>query len=168
MLRTHRDNSLASTEKEDVMNSFAITLCFLMASPAGAATLQTKARIKVPSAVQKTVDEQSKGATVRGLSKEVENGKTQYELELTINGHGRDVIIDPNGSILEVEEEISLDSLPPELRAEIVKSIGNAKLLKLESVTKGGMLTGYEADVSKGGKKSIQLGTDGKFISKEK
>src|SRR5436190_7809004 len=119
-----------------------------------AAAQQPRAKIKVPPAVQKTVDEQSQGATIRGLSKEVENGKTQYELELTINGHTRDMIIDPSGAILLVEEDIALDSLTPAVRAEVEKNIGQAKLLRLETVTKGGALTGYEATISKAGKRS--------------
>jgi hypothetical protein len=40
----------------------------------------------LPSAVQTTVQEQSKGATVRGLSKETDNGKTYYEVELKVTG----------------------------------------------------------------------------------
>src|SRR5215510_14007656 len=119
-----------------------------------AAAQQPRTKIKVPPAVQKTVDEQSQGAKIRGLSKEVENGKTQYELELTINGHAKDMIIDPNGAILLVEEDITLDSLTPAVKAEVEKNIGQAKLLRLESVTKGGALTGYEATVSKAGRRS--------------
>ncbi len=134
-----------------------------------AAAQEHKPKIKVPPAVQKTVDEQSKGAKIRGLSKEVEKGKTQYELELTVNGHARDMIIDPNGTILEVEEDVTLDSLSPAIKAEVEKNFGQAKLLRLESVTKGGTLTGYEASVSKAGKKSgIEMGADGKLLPKEK
>jgi len=124
---------------------------------------------KLPLAVQKTVEEQSKGAKIRGISKEVENGKTQYELELTVNGHAKDMIIDPNGTILVVEDEITLDSLAPEVKAEVEKNIGQAKLLRLESLTKNGTLTGYEASFSKAGKKSIiVMGPDGKLLPKGK
>jgi hypothetical protein len=155
------------------MNKNSLTLlllCVAILLLAGAAVAQERrTKIKVPPAVQKTVDEQSQGATIRGLSKEVEKGKTQYELELTVNGHARDMIIDPTGAILEVEEEITLNSLSPAVRAEVEKNIGGAKLLRLESVTKGGALTGYEATVSKAGKKSgLGMGTDGKLLPKEK
>src|SRR5262249_7280207 len=97
-----------------------------------------RAKIKsLPPAVQKTVEEQSKGAQIRGISKEVEKRKTQYELELTVDGRSRDMIIDPTGAILEVEEGVTLESLSPAVKAEIEKSLGGAKLLKLETVTKG-------------------------------
>lgn len=147
-----------------------LLLCTLGALLLGTAAAQErKMKIKVPPAVQKTVDEQSQGAKIRGLSKEVEKGKTQYELELTVNGHARDMLIDPNGVILEVEEEVTLDSLSPAVKAQVERNIGQAKLLRLESVTKGGALTGYEATISKAGKKSgIEMGSDGKLISKGK
>src|SRR5262245_65041127 len=68
---------------------------------------------KLPLAVQKTVEEQSKGAKIRGISKEVENGKMQYDLELTVNGHAKDMIINPNGAFLLLEDEINLYTVEP-------------------------------------------------------
>jgi hypothetical protein len=155
------------------MNRIILTLLLLSAISlflhGTAAAQEHKQRIKVPSAVQKTVDEQSQGAQIRGLSKEIENGKTQYELELTINGRSKDMLIDPNGEILEVEESIPLETLTPAVRAEIEKNVGQAKLLRLESVTRGGALTGYEATISRAGKKSsIEMGPDGKLTPREK
>ena len=155
-------------DKINLKLSLLCALCMLL--PCAAAAQEQRAKLKnLPPAAQKTVEEQSKGAIIRGLSKEVEKGKTQYELELTVNGHSKDMIIDPNGAILEVEEGITLDSLAPEVRAEVEKTIGQAKLLRLESVTKGGVLTGYEATVSKAGRKSgVEMGPDGKLLPKEK
>src|SRR5262245_36251011 len=156
------------TNKISLKLSLHCALCVLLLGSAAAQDQRAKLK-NLPSAVQKTVEEQSKGAKIRGLSKEVEKGKTQYELELTVNGHSKDMIIDPTGAILEVEEDITLDSLAPEVKAEVEKNIGQAKLLRLESVTKGGILTGYEASVSKVGRKSgIEMGADGKLLPMEK
>jgi hypothetical protein len=124
---------------------------------------------KLPPAVQKTVQEQTKGATIVGLAKEVENGKTQYELETKINGHNRDLIIDTTGKVTEVEEEVDIATLPAAIQAEVKKSLGTAKVLLFESVTQNGTLTGYEAAVEKGGKKSsVSMGPDGKVPAKAK
>jgi hypothetical protein len=155
-------------------NKLSLTLSMLCAlcvfSYGLVAAQDQRAKIKsLPLAVQKTVEEQSKGAKIRGLSKEVEKGKTQYELELTVDGRNRDMIIDPSGAILEVEEDVSLESLSPAVKSEVEKSIGASKLLRLESVTKGGVLTGYEASVSKAGKRSgVEMGLDGKILPKAK
>jgi hypothetical protein len=124
---------------------------------------------KLPPAVQKTVQEQTKGATIRGLSKEVENGKTQFELETKINGHNRDLLIDPSGKVLEVEEEVELTTLPAAVQAEVKRSLAGGKLLILESVTKNDALTGYEASVEvKGKRSSFVMGPDGKALPKKK
>ena len=70
-------------------------------------------RSDLPPAVEKTVVEQSKGATIRGFSQEKENGQTFYEAELMVNGKSKDVLVDVNGSVVEVEEQVSIESLPP-------------------------------------------------------
>src|ERR1700704_1342091 len=66
----------------------------------------------LPAAVQKTIAEQSKGSTIRGISIEREKGQKLYELELTFNGHGKDLLIDRQGNIVETEEEVTLSSVP--------------------------------------------------------
>src|SRR5262249_19250046 len=109
--------------------------------------------------------EQSKGATLRGLSKEVENGKAFYEAELKVSGHNKDVLIDTEGRVVSVEEEIPLDSLPQAVKAEVVKQAGKRKIQFFESVTKDGTLAYYEAHVKSGIKsKEIKVGTDGKVL----
>jgi len=54
---------------------------------------------------RKPVAEQSAGATIRGFSTEVEQGKRLYEVELTVNGHTKDISMDEQGSVVEVEEK---------------------------------------------------------------
>jgi uncharacterized membrane protein YkoI len=121
----------------------------------------------LPEAVQKTVTEQSKGATIKGLSQEVENGKTEYEVELTVNGHSKDITIDPSGNVLEVEEQVQMSSLPEVVQTGIKQSAGTAQISVIETVVKGGVLQYYEVHVKKAGKKSeIKIGTDGKRITK--
>jgi uncharacterized membrane protein YkoI len=115
----------------------------------------------LPAAVQKTVLEQTKGGELKGLSMELENGKTFYEAETRVNGRGRDVLIDANGAVVEIEEEVTLDSLPAAARAAIEKSASGGKITKVELVTKGKIVT-YEAALLKGGKKSeIIVAADG-------
>src|SRR5438094_900766 len=53
----------------------------------------------LPAAVRATVDAESKGATVKGISSEKENGKTVYELEMLVNGRTRDLMIDSAGKV---------------------------------------------------------------------
>lgn len=120
----------------------------------------------LPPAVQKTADEQSKGATVRGYSSEMEEGKLQYAVEMTVNGHSRDVSIAPDGSVLEIEEQVALDALPAAVRESLQKEAGVGKITKVESLTKHGTLVAYEAQVRTGTKRSeVQVSPDGKPLA---
>jgi uncharacterized membrane protein YkoI len=111
----------------------------------------------LPAAVQKTVEEQSKGAVIRGLSKEVENGKTYYEAELKVNGHNKDLLIDPSGTLVEVEDEVALDSVPPAAKAALLKHAGKGKVLSVESVTKDQTVVAYEAKIKTAGGKTTEF-----------
>src|ERR1700681_2074875 len=112
---------------------------------AGGALAESKVKMEdLPLAVQKTAKEQSKNATLAGLSKEVEGGKTVYEIETKVNGKSRDLLLDATGAVIEVEEEVEMNSLPAAAREAIQQKIGGGKLKKVEAVTKGSSVS-YEA-----------------------
>lgn len=125
-------------------------------------------RNDLPEAVRKTADAQSQGATVRGYTKEKENGQWEYEVQTVANGHSRDITIAPDGHVLEVEEEVKLESLPPAVQQGLQAKAGAGKITKVESLTKGDRLVAYEAQVTTGGKHTeIQVGPDGKPLDHE-
>lgn len=126
-------------------------------------------RSDLPPAVQKTAAEVAKGATVKGYSEETENGKTTYEVEMVVNGHTKDVELDTSGAIVEIEEEAAMDSLSANVKAGLDAKAAGGRILKVETLTKGGKLVAYEAKVrSAAGKKSeIQVGPDGKPLDHE-
>ena len=125
-------------------------------------------RADLPPAVQKTADEQSAGATVRGYSSETEDGQLEYEVELTVHGHARDVTIAPDGTLLEIEEEVALDSLPAAVRTGLKQAAGSGTIVKVESLTKRGAIVAYEAQVRTGTKRSeVQVGPDGRPLAHE-
>lgn len=138
---------------------------FLATAPAQEKKIK---REELPPGVEKTVSEQSQGATIKGFSTEVEQGKTLYEVELTVNGHGKDISMEKDGKIVEVEEEVAMDSLPPEVKAGLTKAAGSGTISKVESLTKGGKLVAYEADVKNGLKHSeVQVGPNGNKLAHE-
>src|ERR1700675_1646876 len=125
----------------------------LMATSAVAQEKKIK-RSDLPPAVEKTVAAQSAGATVKGFSKETEKGQTYYEEEMIVNGHTKDILIDTDGAIVEVEEEVAMDTLPAEVKVGLQAKAGEGKLVKVETLTKQEKLVAYEAQVTRGGKKS--------------
>ena len=123
---------------------------------------ETSVKMKdLPPAVRQAVEEQTKGAQIKGLSKEIEKGKTMYEVETMLNGHARDLLIDDMGALVSVEEPISIDAIPVAAKAAIEKFATGGKIKGIESVTKGQTVT-YEAAIVKGLKKSeVVVGADG-------
>jgi hypothetical protein len=150
----------------------ALTLCaiatILFCSTAARAQEKKIQRSDLPPAVEKTVQAQSHGATIRGFSQEKENGQTFYEAEMMVNGHSKDILIASSGDIAEVEEEVALDSLSPAVVQGLQAKAGKGRLAKVESLTKHGKLVAYEAKVLTNGKKSeVQVGPDGKPLDHE-
>ena len=125
-------------------------------------------RSDLPRAVEKTVAEQSQGAIIRGFSQEKENGQTFYEAELLVNGHSKDVLMNGEGDVVEVEEQVALDSLSPVVRGGLQAKARKGKLVKVESLTKKGQLVAYEGKVVTDGKRSeVQVGPDGRPLDHE-
>jgi Putative beta-lactamase-inhibitor-like, PepSY-like len=105
----------------------------------------------LPAAVRQAVQEQTKGAEIKGLSKETENGRTEYEVETVLDSKSRDLTFDASGKVVEVEQEVGIDSLPAAARAAIEKRAMGGKIVKVETVTRGSVTT-YEASYTKGGR----------------
>jgi uncharacterized membrane protein YkoI len=146
---------------------YAIAFGAVLAADANAAETRIS-RDKLPEAVRKTADEQSQGATIRGYNKEIENGQVEYEVEMTVNGHNKDVSIAPDGRVLEVEEEVALDALSPQVRKGLEAKAAGAKIKNVESLTKNGKIVAYEAHLARLGKHSeIQVGPEGNPLDHE-
>ena len=121
---------------------------------------------RLPAAVRRTADEQSKGARVRGYSTEMDEGQRVYEVATTVHGRSRDVTIDSTGTVVEVEEQLVFDSLPEAVRTGLRQAAGSGRITKVESLTKHGTLVAYEAQVRTGAKRSeVQVGPDGKALA---
>ena len=124
-------------------------------------------REQLPPAVEKTVATESQGATINGFATEVERGKRLYEVELTVSGRSKDISMDRNGKVVEVEEEVTMDSLPATVQEGLRKAAGAGTIGKIESLTKSGKLVACEAHVKTGTKRSeIQVGPDGEKLAR--
>lgn len=148
-------------------------IIFVTAVIAALATLSTieaqekkLKREQLPAPVQATVDRVSKDATIKGFSTEKENGVRLYEAELEVNGHSRDVSIAENGDVIEIEEQVALDSLPAAVKDAIKKEAGGGTIRKIESITKGDQVVAYEADIKDGKKhREVKFGPAGEKLA---
>jgi hypothetical protein len=153
-----RRSSACEGRMKDMIRFLGVASLSLAVALAGETAVKMK---DLPPAVQKAVEQQTKGAQIMGLSKEVEKGKTMYEVETTLNGKGRDLLFDATGALVSVEEPVAIDAIPAAARAAIEKLAVGGKIKSVESVTKGQTVT-YEAVVAKGLKKSeVVVAADG-------
>src|SRR4029077_12945574 len=120
---------------------------------------EAKVQLKnLPPAVRATVEAETKNATIKGISKETEKGKTVYELESLVNGRTRDLMIDSAGKVYVVEEQLDADKAPPSVRSALE---AKGTIVVLENGK-----TSYEGQVkTKAGKKlTMELDADGKPV----
>jgi len=127
-----------------------LILWLTLAAIAAPAAEKSLLRKDFPADVQKTIDEQSKGATIVGFDRETEGGKTYYEAEMKVNGRTKDVLMDPSGKVVNIEEEVPLDSVPAAVKAGFEKRAGKRKIVLVESITTDQGIVAYEAHIKSG------------------
>ena len=144
---------------------FAAMLAVGVSFSLGQAQERKIKREQLPPDVEKTVARESEGATVKGFATEVEHGRKLYEASLVVNGHTKDILIDRSGTIVEVEEQVTLDSLPATVQDALRKMAGTGTITVIESLTKNDQLVAYEAQVKHGKRRSeIQVGPNGETL----
>jgi uncharacterized Zn-binding protein involved in type VI secretion len=152
------------------MKRFGMWACAALLFTASVANAQEEQKVRrnqLPAAVEKTVAAESQGATIKGFSREVEKGKTYYEAAMTVNGHAKDILMDKGGNIVEVEEEVSMDSLPAAVQDALKKAAGAGTIEVIESLTRNGKLVAYEGHVKTGKKRSeVQVGPNGEKLKR--
>lgn len=91
---------------------------------------------KLPAAVKKAVKKTFPEARIHGAAREVEDGKTTYEVALKVEGRSIDVAMSAEGKILEVEKEIPVDKLPKAVARKLAAKYPGARIEKVEEITR--------------------------------
>ena len=120
-------------------------------------------KVVLPPAVESAFKAAYPTATITQVSKEKEGGQDTYEVESVDKGVRRDVEYKPDGTLIDVEEEIAASDLPQAVASAITARYPKATLVKREKVTKGSTVT-YEVQL-KNGPKEVELTPDGKWVS---
>jgi len=121
----------------------------------------------LPKAVKKTVNAKYPGAKFRGVSKEKnEEKETVYEVEMTVKGKNIDVIVDNEGDIETIEEQIDAEDLPKPVQAAAKKNFPKGKIDKAEKVTGEDKKVTYEVSIKVGDKEPVEvlMSADGEVI----
>jgi Putative beta-lactamase-inhibitor-like, PepSY-like len=91
----------------------------------------------LPAAVLSAFKAAYPNAVIRGASKEVENGVTQFEVESMDGTLARDLLYAPDGKVIELEEAIAAADLPAAVKATLAKEYPGYEVAKAETLTKG-------------------------------
>jgi hypothetical protein len=153
-----------------------LVLCIALAAPAtlaqGAKTPAAKPApaaeaadpaAKLPAPILAAFRTSYPNATVKHAAKETEDGKIVWEVESIDNGLARDLVYNPDGTVVEVEEQIQPASLPPAVSAALKATYPKATIAKAEKLTKGKTLT-YEMALKGAAVRSIEITPEGKIV----
>lgn len=121
---------------------------------------------ELPEAARECVKRNSTGAKIGKIERVEKDGTIRFEAELKTPNGSKDLLVDQDGTLLEVEEEISLPAVGTTARLAIEKAAEGGKVKKVETVKDGdGKLLYYEVDIEVKGKKSeIKVSPDGQLI----
>jgi len=124
------------------------------------------ASVKVPPAIDAAFKKAFPTATIKNVSKETENGRQQYEVESVDQGKSRDVTYLADGTLLEIEDELSEAEFPPAVTAAINAKYPKATVTKREKLTivKGNVVQ-YEAELKGAPVKEVVLTASGTWVS---
>ncbi len=129
-------------------------LSFLFLSTISLLAQEKKIDIKdLPKAVTESFHKSYPKAEIKGAATEKENGNTYYEVESIEGDQQRDILYKKDGTVAEIEENISNANIPDFVKTSVMKKYSNGKIKKAEKLTKGSKVS-YEVVVEHDGKKS--------------
>ncbi|HEY7141978.1 MAG TPA: hypothetical protein VIE44_17925 [Methylomirabilota bacterium] len=80
----------------------------------------------LPDAPRRTVQKLTAGGQIERIDKEVEDGRTVYDVEATVGGkHTEFLVADSDGAVLETETSVDFTQLPAAVRAAAVQYFDN-------------------------------------------
>lgn len=145
----------------------AILCAFWFMSLSGSAQESKITKKDLPPAVMKAFTSAYPKAKIKGVSSEKENGKTYFEIESLDGKTKRDLLFEPDGSLVEIEEVIAARELPDAVKSTVHKDFPNGKIALAEKTTKGEVVS-YELRIVSGKSKvTLTIDPEGKILSKE-
>lgn len=123
---------------------------------------------KVPAKVMKAVKAKFAGAEATGAAKEVDNGKTTYEVMIKHRDAKIDVSVSEAGEITGYEKAMEVGDLPKAVTAAARKKYPNAKITAAEEIFKDDK-SNFEVEVTVKGRKPFEMiiSEKGKIVEDE-
>lgn len=124
---------------------------------------------KVPKAVLDALKAMYPDAELVSAEKEIEDGKTIYEVAIKNKGQKIEASFTPEGKFVEAEKAIDVKDLPKTVTDAIEAKYPKATIKRAEEVTKPDNFLGYEVVIETADKKKfeIELDAKGKILEEE-
>jgi hypothetical protein len=122
-----------------------------------------------PAAITKAISKQFAGAKVRACKPENKGDQTQFEVKLEQKG-GKSLEVDlaPDGSVLQLEEEVALSAVPAVVTKAFADKYGAAAIARAEKQTNTKRGVFYELAFAVGAKThEATFAADGRFVEEE-
>ena len=122
---------------------------------------------QLPAAVAAAIKGAAGDATLGVIVLGDEDGTPAYEATWEAKGHKHEIAVAKDGTVLGLEEIITLAEAPEAVHAAMTKVAGQNKMLEVEKVLEKGK-THYEVTIEKGKtKEAISFSEDGKLLGRE-
>src|SRR5262245_21396908 len=113
----------------------------------------------VPAAVRQAFAKAFPKATIKTCAKEVEKGRTSYEISSTEGDTRRDVLFYADGRLIVVEEVIAFGSVPEPVQRAVKERYPGGEVTLTEKLIRDGAVT-YEFRI-RDGSKHVEIVLDG-------
>ncbi len=167
---------MSMSQLSHIVRRVAVVLCVFspaiasaqsaaVAYPAPAPKAQTApAKVALPAAIDAAFKKAYPKATIKNVSKEMEDGKEVYEVESIDNGMARDIVYLPGGTVVSYEEAISIASLPAAVTAAVKTRYPKATISIAEKLFEKGVMN-YELILKGADVTEVTLAPNGTWIS---
>ena len=127
----------------------------LFISVAGLAAEKKIDQSKLPAAVQRTAAERSSGATISGYTSDKVDGSMVYQMDLIADGKTRAIVMDADGNVTAVEQEVAWTELPEDIQKTFSTVSQKGKLGAVSTVSTDDTIVAYEAYLTVRGERSL-------------
>ena len=136
--------------------------------PAEQASQQPAEQDALPAAVAAAFGQANPALEIVEFEREELDGKVVYEIETRTGEFEKDFVYLEDGTLLQIEEEIAVESLPEPVLAAIMAAHPGAEVDEAEMITTGDVV-GYQVDVEVAEDQEFELlvSPDGQILSSE-
>ncbi len=119
----------------------------------------------VPPAAQAVIESYTTGEGIEKITHEKEEGKHFYKVEYKNHGRKFELEVDKDGEVLEAEEIVTIEDLPPAVQETVKTESAGAEIKELALLETEEGKTFYEVEFEKDGKEhKVKIAEDGTVL----